>query len=466
MKYDPTVGLISNPYPARIFITLGLTMGLILVFLIPPMQVADEWPHFNRAYLLARGKLMGTGLGDKVPSEIHRLMWETDGFMGIPIRKPKTPMEVIGFLKNMAGRRIDEKDRVYVPFSTVLYAPVPYAGISVGMAAAHIWTRSPLLLFYAGRIGGFLLAMGLTWCAIRVTPFGKWAFLLMAMTPVMIFQRSGITADSFINAFAMLYVAYILRLAYGPEKMIGRWKIFFLGMLTIAMCLCKQAYLALPILLWVIGPEKFATPETKRAARFFLPLAGWAAALVWAVIVMRINYAPMMKGADALGQFQYILTHPLAYGMIMIHDFETNGRKYLLELMGVLGWLDIPAFAWLVYAHAGVLMAVSCVDNSGGAAFGLRARVLALTALIGSLGLIFTLMYLWWAPVGSSTLPGMQGRYFTPLLPLLPLVFCLPGKGKLSRTGYSPWFKTFIMAWSLVLIADTLFRTIAHYYFT
>jgi uncharacterized membrane protein len=464
MKYDPAVALVSNPHPARIFLILGVIVGLVLVFLIPPMQVADEWPHFDRAYLLARGKMMGEGLGDTVPSVIHRLMWETDGFMGIPIRGPKPPLETIHFLKNMAKHRIDEKDRVYVPFSTVLYAPILYAGTSAAIAVAHQWTGSPLMLLYAGRLGGLLLALLLTWWAIRITPFGKWAFLLIAMTPVILFQRSGITADSFINALAMLYVAYILRSALGPEKMIGNLKVVFLGVLTISMCLCKQAYLALPMLLWAIPAEKFQTPGNMRAVRIGLPLLGWLSAVLWAVVVMQINYAPMIKGTDAMGQLRYILSHPIQYGVIMTHDFAANGRKYILELIGVLGWLDIPAFAWIAYAHAGVLMGVSCVDNSGGASPKLASRILAVIVLIASLKLVFTLMYLWWAPVGSSTLPGMQGRYFTPLLPLLPIIFCLPGKGNLSRLGYKQRFKTAMIAWSIVLTADTIFRTIDHYY--
>ncbi|MCU0599001.1 MAG: DUF2142 domain-containing protein [Desulfobacterales bacterium] len=448
--------------PARIFLILGLIAGVLLVFLIPPMQVADEWPHFYRAYLLAQGRMMGEGLGDKVPCEIHRLMWETDGFMGIPTRGPQKPGEVIGFLKNMAELRIVERDRVYAPFSTVLYAPVPYSGMTAGIAAADIWTNAPLLLLYAGRLGGLLLALAMTYWAIRITPFGKWAFLLIAMTPVLLFQRSGITADSFINALAMLYVAYILKSALDPNETTGNLQIMVMGLLTISICLCKQAYLALPVLMWAIPADKFASPGRRRMVRFGLPLLGWSAAVLWAFVVMRINYAPMIQGTDALGQLRYILSHPIEYGLIMMGDFQVNARKYLLELIGVLGWLDIPAFAWLVYAHAAVLLTVSCADHSGGEAPGWTVRILAAIALIASLKIIFTLMYLWWAPVGSLTLPGMQGRYFTPLLPLVPAVFCLPGRPGLFRNR---WVKTAMVAWALILIGDTLFRTFDHYYF-
>jgi uncharacterized membrane protein len=461
VQCDPLSTLSSNTHPARIFLILGLIAGVILVFLIPPMQVADEWPHFYRAYLLAQGRLMGDGLGDKVPCEIHRLMCETDGFMGIPTRGPQNPKEVIGFLENMANLRIVESDRVYAPFSTVLYAPVLYAGMTAGIAAADIWTDSPLFLFYAGRLGGLLIALLLTYWAIRITPFGKWAFLLIAMTPVILFQRAGITADSFINALAMLYIAYILNIAHGPVKKIKNRDIIILGVLTIAMCLCKQAYLALPILLWAIPSERFAASGSRRIIRIGLPLLGWSAAVLWAMVVMRINYAPMIKGTDALGQARYILSNPIHYGIIMINDFTVNAHKYIFELIGVLGWLDVPAFAWLVYVQAAVLLAVSLLDHNNGESPGLATRLLAAIALIASLKLIFTLMYLWWAPVGSSTLPGMQGRYFTPLLPLLPAIFCIPGRNLLKN---SAWARIAMTAWSLVLIADTLFRTIDHYY--
>jgi uncharacterized membrane protein len=455
----------QSTHPASIFLILGLIAGLALVILIPPMQIADEWPHFYRAYLLAQGRWMGDGLGDKVPCEIHRLMGETDGFMGIPTRGPKGFREVTGFLKNMAGLRIVEKDRVYVPFSTVLYAPVPYAGMTAAIALARAWTDSPLLLLYAGRLGGLLLAVAMTGWAIRITPFGQWVFLLIAMTPVIIFQRSGITADSLINALAMLYIACLLKAAFGPAKTISRLQIMILGILTIAMCLCKQAYLALPVLVWIIPAARHETPAKRRLVRFGLPLAGWTAAVLWAIVVMQNNYAPMIQGTDALGQLRFILNHPVAYGLVMTRDFAINAGKYIRELIGVLGWLDIPAFAWLVYAHAAVLLAVSCADHTGGEFPRWPARMLGALALIASLKLIFTLMYVWWAPVGASTLPGMQGRYFTPLLPLLPLIFCIPGDpGPYFHVKNNAWLKTAMVFWTLVLVADTLLRTMDHYY--
>jgi uncharacterized membrane protein len=180
---------------------------------------------------------------------------------------------------------------------------------------------------------------------------------------------------------------------------------------------------------------------------------------------MKMNYAPVIKGTDAVGQLHFILTHPLRYAFIMIHDFTVNADKYTQELIGVLGWLDIPAFTWLVYAHAAILIGASLADQSGGATPSKWARILAALAFIGSMGLVFSLMYLWWAPVGSPTLPGMQGRYFTPLLPLLPAIFCLPGrKCFFFRPEKNAWVKIAMATWSLILIFDTLFRTITHYY--
>jgi len=310
-----------------------------------------------------------------------------------------------------------------------------------------------------------LMALFITYWAIRITPFGKWAFFLISMTPIIIFQRSGISADSFINALAMLYVAYILKTALDPVKTIHNKSIIALGLLTVAMCLCKQAYLVLPILIWVIPADKYATKAGRRIVRFGLPLIGWSSAVLWAVVVMRNNYAPVIKGTDAMGQAAFILAHPVHYIAIMANDFAANGHKYIHELIGTLGWLDVPASTILVYAQAAVLLAVSVVDNSGGAYPGRFTRILAAVTVFLSTGLIFTLMYLWWAPVGSTTLPGMQGRYFTPLLALLPAICCLPIKTeRLSDWGGSSRFKTAILLWSLVLMGDTLFRTIIHYY--
>lgn len=459
--------------PANLFLLLGLCSGLVLVFLLPPYQVADEWRHFYRAWQLASGTLLGSGLGDDVPRELHRLTWETESFYGLPTREPRPWQEAEAFLRKMATLRLDPTETIYVSFPTVLYAPVPYLGMTVAVGLARMLTTAPLLLMYAGRLGALALALGLAWYAIRRAPFAKWAFFLMAMTPVIAFQRAGMSADGFINSLAMLHVALVMELACVPGRKVGPADLFRLGIVTLALCLCKQAYLFLPLLHFVIAGDRFVRPGDRRLVRYWLPLLGWVAAVWWASTVMRENYEPMRPGTDAMGQLHWILGHPLQYLMVLNHDFIVHGRQYLHELIGTLGWLDLPAAEWLVLTHAAVLVMVTVGDGAFREWLTPFLRKWSALILVVSICFVWTLMYLWWASVGAPALPGMQGRYFAPFLPLLSLIIAFPrrtggeftetssGTGGSFLTGFWP---PVLGTYGLLLTLETIFRVAGHHY--
>lgn len=457
--------------PARLFVLLGLFSGLVLVFLLPPFQVADEWRHFYRVWQLAEGTLFGHGLGDEIPRELQRLTWETESRWGLPTRTPVPRAEALAFLRQMASLRIDPADALYVSFPTVLYAPIPYLGMSGAVALARLLTESPLLLMYAGRLGGLALALALTWYAIRTVPFGKWAFFLAAMTPVVAFQRAGMSADGFINGLAMLQVALVLELACRPGRTVTTPDLYRLGIVTLALCLCKQAYLFLPLFHFVVPADRFVRGADRRLVRYWLPLLGWTAAAWWAAAVMRENYQPMMAGTDAAGQLRWILGHPLSFLLVLGRDLGQHGLQYLHELIGTLGWLDLPAPQWLVLAHAGLLLAAAVADGAPRGWLMPWQRQWAACTLVLSLVFVWTLMYLWWAPVGAPGLPGMQGRYFAPLLPLLLVAAAARPYREIAAGGAAArpvlcagFWPLAAGGYGLFLTLETLLRTAAHHY--
>lgn len=459
--------------PAGLFLVLGLISGLLILVLLPPMQVADEWPHFYRAYLLTEGRWLGEGMGDTVPKELHRLTKETMLFMGIRSRAPVPWEEMKDFLSYMNTLQINDQEREYVPFATVMYAPLPYAGMTAAIAVGKLWNASPLALMYLGRLGGLLLALGITYYAIRVAPFGKWAFFLIAMTPVILFQRAGMSADGFLNAMAMLYVCLVLRETSALDRPMASNHIVQLGIVTVILCLCKQAYLAMPLLNWIIPFKRFARAGDRRAVLYGLPMLGWASAVWWATTVMRRNYTPIIQDSDAMGQLVYILTNPLKYALVLTGDLVTNGHEYLHQLIGTLGWLNITAQDGLVWTQAAMLLIISILDGRPSHTLRPLARAWAATITLLSVTLVWTLMYLWWAPVGASTLIGMQGRYFTPLLALFPAIFSLPvrndsainSRGAVGSDDLALRLLAAVMGvYALILTGDTIWRMLAHHY--
>ena len=86
-KYFATFYKKILSFPERIFLLCGLTAGIILVFLTPPLQAADELAHLLRAYQVSDGIIFsikkGNSYGGYFPKDI--LEWRNQTEEDIPI---------------------------------------------------------------------------------------------------------------------------------------------------------------------------------------------------------------------------------------------------------------------------------------------------------------------------------------------------------------------------------------------
>jgi uncharacterized membrane protein len=448
--------------PAGIYLCLGLLGGLALLVFTPPMQVPDEWAHFERAYTLANGTWVGKGMGGVVPDQLHRLVWETEDRIGLPSRAAVAPQLMVEHLRELSRVSLRDARPEFVRFPTALYSPVPYVGMSAGIALSQRFSDRALTLFYAGRLGALLAAVALSLLAIMLTPFGKWFFGALALTPVVLFQSCGMSADSMTMALALCLASLVMRFGYGSAA-VGGPQVMMLALIASALGLCKQGYLPLALMVWLIPPERFASPGHRRAARIGVPLLAAAALAVWTVLALRYHYEPPFSGTDAKAQLAFIAAHPLGYLATLARDVLTKGPAYLHELIGTVGYKNIRASVPLVLAHFGLLLVIARHDGPATAANDFTRRLLALVIIAGGTAWVMTLLYLWWTPVGGDLVDGLQGRYFLPLLVLLPFAIAARESQRLHaknerRAVLLLWF------WGGFLVANTVNRVISHYY--
>ena len=59
----------------NIFLLLSITIGLLLIFIVPPFQSPDEDSHFTKSYLIATGKffpkMVDKKVGYYIPAEMN-----------------------------------------------------------------------------------------------------------------------------------------------------------------------------------------------------------------------------------------------------------------------------------------------------------------------------------------------------------------------------------------------------------
>ncbi|HEX5033548.1 MAG TPA: hypothetical protein VFW62_03635, partial [bacterium] len=102
----------------------------------------------------------------------------------------------------------------------------------------------------------------------------------------------------------------------------------------------------------------------------------------------------------------------------------------------------------LLFLYAIGFLLIAVWDNRPGIRLGAwpRALALAVVALVG-LGL-FAFFYLTWSPLEASTILGLQGRYFIPIVPALALVFYWNrGEGRRlpALDSLVPWLSALVL---------------------
>jgi uncharacterized membrane protein len=152
-------------------------------------------------------------------------------------------------------------------------------------------------------------------------------------------------------------------------------------------------------------------------------------------------------------------THPAAFAGVIVASLVAAKRLWLASFIGVLGHADTWLPRWLYAVHPLVLLGAGVADGGGASPLRGGRRVLAL-AIAAATGLAtLAIAYAGWNAVGSVQIQGVQGRYFTPLVPLALAAFHAPrarGLGGAARLAF--------VAFAALALTVGVARVAARYY--
>ena len=279
-----------NHAPQKTFLLLGGIFGFLFLLVTPPFQVADELQHFLHGYNFSEGRLRaqlidGRG-GDYLPASLL-LFYNTVNRSEIATHpENKQDLKTLGA---QFRKPLNPEQRIFLSFSdTARYCPIVYLPQAIGIALGRWWNSAPVIIFYLGRLTNLLVWCLMTAYAIKLIPFFKWVTVLLALTPMSLFQSASLSADGLANGISLLTVSYSLYLAFGPVERI-QWKhwliLFGLGVL---LAFTKQIYILLIGLYCLIPTSKFNSPRERLFSSLILFLAGATALWGWYFFYMRL----------------------------------------------------------------------------------------------------------------------------------------------------------------------------------
>ena len=297
------------------------------------------------------------------------------------------------------------------------------------------------LFFYSFYIIAVFLAMS-------ISPRLKSCIAFTALLPMAVYQATGITYDSVIVAYMLLFTAFWLR-AREQKLKIGEW--VAVAVLSYLIGCCKGGFYAIVVVLFLFVPkESFGNIKRK-----ILACSGiCTAALAGFVTTSLKAYLPYLRGMLGLptqssvlqqtaGQeivekvpgketiaygIMYIVQEPLECLKIFLNTLFEKADYYIGSMVGYrMAWTD-ELTPWCIIFLFLIILIISGVFAEDGNAFHIRLKEKGVCVILFSAELVaFHLLMLIETPMGNTVINGVQGRYFIAWLPLIFLIFS--GKG-------------------------------------
>ena len=410
--------------PVALFVLLSTLFGVPAIFLNPPLRGADEPAHFLRIYGISHGQLIPSLTDEKGRRGLFlapRLNEDYQFFEAVRYQFGTKGFNYRDVFAEFFRRKRDADPAtppVFVLYAgSEAYSPAAYLPYVPAVMLARALDLDFLPMLWLLRLVGFAAMTAVAAYAIAVVPSLKWAFLFIAMLPIALYQRTFVSPDGAALSFAMVVTALCLRAAARGGGGTGQRSLW----MTLCV-LVKPSQTPFVLLEGTTRPLRDLPAYWRTAVVIVAP--GVALTFLWLFLTSADMGAwRMVEGTGAppeqfrLGWKLAFLVHHPDHFLAATLGSLANAYDLWREAIGGLGWRDIH-LALPIYLLLTALFLASCLVQIE-LAPATRARIAGIASLIvlGYWLAIFLIFYLAWTPIDAPWIHGVQGRYFTIVLP-------------------------------------------------
>jgi hypothetical protein len=395
-----------------VFLVIALVWGVAQVFLMPPLQVPDEGDHWFRAWAMTDGQFTLDDQGElTLPGAFARTV---DIYLRLVSNDKVLPSSLNG-QPGFSGYE-DLFDgpgppgTVRVLSRVANYGPIGYLPQAVGVAVGRAIGAPPLVSFYLARLANLLAAVALLFFAIRLAPFGKQLFVLLALLPVTMMEFASVSCDALTIAGTVLFISLVL---WASARVTLRRMDVVLLLSSAAIFLnVKPGYWALILLVLLIKPMQLG--NGKRYLGFVV--AAGVAVIVGYLLVGSFS-APISAAAGLPNtQLSFVVHQPLDFLGIVWSNLADNMFRSAASI-GILGWMTValPPVFYAIAVSSGFVFFFWMGEDVH---LELRQRALMAAVAVAVFLTIAIALYAFLAPIGSRQIT-FQGRYLVPVWLLL-----------------------------------------------
>lgn len=431
--------LLVKPRYEILFVTIAFCFGITFWLIITPMSVPDETTHYEYSF-----QLSNILMGQKryiVFNEEYQNYGAMAGHLNISAAYERF-IEKINRPMNLKDTSVVMKFDIAESYKNCF---LPQA---LGITLARLLNLNMLRTFYMGRFFNLMFYLGCLYIAIKKTPVHKLLFGIIATLPIFMQQAASFSYDCYINGLTFVIIAYLMKWIH-EDKPIEKKDFIIAFVANLMIAPIKVVYGLFTLLYWFIPSERFGSKKNKiiglliitgpaifELSRLLLPLAFR--------IVRKIyekTFLPKPVNAEVIGgiiprfeegetyTFSDVLEDPLDMLAIFLRTVRYCLKTWFYGSFGrALSGNSLILPTWLVHLTLAIIVVAALRKEDYIPSIWFDVAIIVLCIFAGMMmvgGMLISWTEIDQAVIeayGGPIIQGIQGRYFSPLLPYLFLI--------------------------------------------
>lgn len=421
--------------PEYNFLALATIIGITYILVIPPWSTQDGEAHFATAY--AQSSYL---LGKDVTDENGKVIAE-DGVDNLVFYNPRPAKTAyVNYWEGLTGQESFVEADTGTLRKPLTMGHLGYGPQVIGITLGRLMNLSAEQIFLCGRLFALFWYCGIMFWAIRIIPIGKVGLCLIGLLPMTMQQAVSYNYDSVLNGAIFFGIAYLLWLIYERDRVYVK-DVIIIVMVAVIIAQIKFIYLPICLLGIAIPSKKFGGLKKKIVSIFCVGVVSIFFMLIKEIERISNIVSPSISSgtveAVQVYSISYCIEHPLATWNIVFRTLRENFSFYVETMIGSrLGWHHEIFIPTVVIMGFVVLLYVGTLKREEEKYFASwKEKIISVFIILCISGLIvFSLLLGEKTDITATTIWGIQGRYFLPVLPLI-LLMCRTRKINVCKEG-------------------------------
>ncbi len=393
------------------FLATVIPLSIISLVLFQTANIPDAEAHFVSSYHLSNAILGISGDREWMARSCDSVYYTSSSWwLPVPYPDLRTISYAIHHLFGSAGSK--ELIQAFPDYTKMkAYSLFNWLPQAIGLTIGRVIGLNSVMTVYFGRVS--ILAVYIYTCyrAIKNTPVGKFIFCSIALLPVNMMLATSFSYDCMFLIVSLNFIAIIFKLRANPSRS-GFIEALIWGFL-LGSIKGGGAMVLLPLVSLLVKKDKKSIINSAA----ILLVSGFAVLLFGKILAPDELFQFGVEGDGNLTA-SFALSNPVDYLRMAVRSYIVSGHSYVEQILGAdLSWVEPVVPGVIVFAIAGITL-IGAWSMGDELALNKKDKVILALPIVISL-LSTPAMLLSYTKIGSYMVLGIQGRYYSSILPLV-----------------------------------------------